>query len=80
MSFLVNEAMCQWITNIDLNVTADVDTLNLTVYIDGEIYSSEFIGTGNVTVVVDTSTLLEGYDNFTLFFQYDGFWISTRSD
>ncbi|MGY5880732.1 MAG: hypothetical protein RTV31_10800 [Candidatus Thorarchaeota archaeon] len=66
-----NESEISGITNIDLNVTADVDTLNLTVYIDGEIYSSEFVGTGNISVIVDTSTLIEGYDNFTLFFQYD---------
>ncbi len=66
-----NESEISGLVSIDLNVTADVDTLNLTVYVDGEIYSSEFIGTGNVSVIVDTSTLIEGYDNFTLFFQYD---------
>ncbi len=67
----VNETEVSGIISIDLNVTADVDTLNLTVFIDGEIYSTAFIGTGNVSVIVDTSTLIEGYDNFTLFFQYD---------
>ena len=66
-----NESEINGLVSIDLNVTADVDTLNLTVYVDGEIYSSEFIGTGNVSVIVDTSTLIEGHDNFTLFFQYD---------
>lgn len=67
----VNETEVSGIISIDLNVTADVDTLNLTVFVDGEIYSTAFIGTGNVSVIVDTSTLIEGYDNFTLFFQYD---------
>ena len=67
----VNETEVSGIISIDLNVTADVDTLNLTIYVDGEIYSTAFIGTGNVSVIVDTSTLIEGYDNFTLFFQYD---------
>ncbi len=67
----LNETKVSGIISIDLNVTADVDTLNLTVYVDGEIYSTAFIGTGNVSVIVDTSTLIEGYDNFTLFFQYD---------
>ncbi len=67
----LNETEVSGIISIDLNVTADVDTLNLTVYVDGEIYSTAFIGTGNVSVIVDTSTLIEGYDNFTLFFQYD---------
>ena len=66
-----NETQVDGIISIDLNVTADVDTLNLTVYVDGAIYSTEFIGTGNISVIVDTSTLIEGYDNFTLFFQYD---------
>ena len=66
-----NESEISGLVSIDLNVTADVDTLNLTVYVDGEIYSSEFVGTGDISVIVDTSTLIEGYDNFTLFFQYD---------
>ncbi|TFG31756.1 hypothetical protein EU528_05305 [Candidatus Thorarchaeota archaeon] len=66
-----NESEISGLVSIDLNVTADVETLNLTVYIDGEIYSSEFVGTGDISVIVDTSTLIEGYDNFTLFFQYD---------
>ena len=66
-----NETEVNGTISIDLNVTADVDTLNLTVYVDGEIYSSEFVGTGNISVIVDTLTLIEGYDNFTLFFQYD---------
>ncbi|MHA1613747.1 MAG: hypothetical protein ACTSYJ_02815 [Candidatus Thorarchaeota archaeon] len=67
----LNETEVSGIISIDLNVTADVDTLNLTVFVDGEIYSTEFVGTGNISVIVDTSTLIEGYDNFTLFFQYD---------
>ena len=59
------------LVSIDLNVVSDVSTLNLTVFVDGEIYSSEFVGTGDISAIVDTSTLIEGYDNFTLFFQYD---------
>ena len=66
-----NETKVSGLISIDLNVTADVDTLNLTVFVDGELYSTAFVGTGNVSVIVDTSTLIEGYDNFTLFFQYD---------
>jgi len=67
----INETEVSGSISIDLNVTADVDTLNLTVFVDGEIYSTEFVGTGNISVIVDTLTLIEGYDNFTLFFQYD---------
>ena len=66
-----NESVVSGIISIDLNVTADVDTLNLTVFVDGAVYSSEFVGTGDISVFVDTSTLIEGYDNFTLFFEYD---------
>ncbi len=66
-----NGSTVSGIVSIDLNVVSDVDTLNLTLYVDNEIYSSEFVGTGDISVVVDTSTLFEGHDNFTLFFQYD---------
>lgn len=66
-----NGSTISGLESIDLNVVSDVDTLNLTVIIDDEIYSSEFVGTGNISIIVDTSTLFEGYDNFTLFFQYD---------
>ncbi|MGY5873027.1 MAG: hypothetical protein RTV72_12330 [Candidatus Thorarchaeota archaeon] len=67
----INGSEISGLESIDLNVTADVDTLNLTVFVDGEVYSSEFVGTGNISVIIDTSTLIEGYDNFTLLFQYD---------
>ena len=68
-----NESEISGQVSIDLNVVSDVDTLNLTVFVDGEVYSSEFVdvSTGNISAIVDTSTLIEGYDNFTLFFQYD---------
>jgi len=57
--------------SIDLNVVSDVDALNLTLFVDGEIYSTELVGTGDINVIVDTITLIEGYDNFTMFFEYD---------
>jgi len=66
-----NESRISGLVSIDLNVVSDVNTLNLTLYVDGSIYSSVFVGTGNISVIVDTSTLIEGYDNFTFFFQYD---------
>jgi len=66
-----NESLISGLVSINLNVVSDVDTLNLTVYVDGDIYSSVFVGTGDISAIVDTSTLIEGYDNFTLFFQYD---------
>ncbi|MHA2023227.1 MAG: hypothetical protein ACTSWQ_06165, partial [Candidatus Thorarchaeota archaeon] len=69
----VNESEISGQVSIDLNVVSDVDTLHLTVFVDGEVYSSEFVdvSTGDISAIVDTSTLIEGYDNFTLFFQYD---------
>jgi len=41
-----NESEISGLVSIDLNVVSDVDTLNLTVYVDDEIYSSAFVGTG----------------------------------
>ncbi|MGY5857840.1 MAG: hypothetical protein RTU63_00610 [Candidatus Thorarchaeota archaeon] len=66
-----NESEISGLVQIDLNVVSDVDTLDLTLFVDGEIYSTESVGTGDISVIVDTSTLIEGYDNFTLFFEYD---------
>ncbi|MFW9956697.1 MAG: hypothetical protein ACFFCT_01385 [Candidatus Odinarchaeota archaeon] len=62
------------IINININVTSDYSELNLTVFVDGKplsSYNPALIGTGVLGVAVDTSTLMEGYDNFTLYFQYD---------
>ncbi|MFW9961833.1 MAG: hypothetical protein ACFFDV_12510 [Candidatus Thorarchaeota archaeon] len=62
------------IIDINVNITSDYDQLNLTVFVDGQplpSYNPKLIGTGIVDVSVDTSSLIEGYDNFTLYFQYD---------
>lgn len=62
------------IVSIDLNITSDYDVLNLTVFVDGETqspYTPLLIGTGNVSVIIDTSSVIEGFDNFTLFFEYE---------
>ena len=66
-----NESTISGVVSIDFNVVSDVNSLNLTVFVDNEKYSSKFVGTGDDSVIVDTSTLFDGYDNFTLFFQYD---------
>ncbi|PNX51218.1 MAG: hypothetical protein BV458_11815 [Thermoplasmata archaeon M9B2D] len=60
--------------DIDINITSDYDQLNLTVFVDGQplpSYNPKLIGTGIETVSVDTNLLIEGYDNFTFYFQYD---------
>jgi hypothetical protein len=62
------------IVRVDLNITSDYGMLNLTLLVDGEPlspYTPSLIGTGNVSVFVDTSNVLQGYDNFTFYFQYD---------
>jgi len=68
-----NNSKVSGIINININVTSDYDQLNLTVIVDGQplsSYNPALIGTGVVGVSVDTSSLIEGYDNFTLYFQY----------
>ncbi len=59
------------IISIDLNIVSDYDLFNVVVFVDGEVESTDWIGTGNVSIIIDTSTLIEGNDNFTLLFQYD---------
>lgn len=62
------------IIDINVSITSDYEKLNLTVFVDGQplpSYNPKLIGTGTVIVSVDTSSLIEGYDNFTLYFQYD---------
>ncbi|TFG34845.1 hypothetical protein EU527_01340 [Candidatus Thorarchaeota archaeon] len=66
-----NQTTISGIVSINLNIISDYDLFNVTVFVDGNVKSFQWIGTGNVSVVIDTSTLLEGYDNFTLLFQYD---------
>jgi len=60
--------------NINLNITSDYNELNLTVFVDGQplsSYNPALISPGVVAVLVDSSSLFEGYDNFTFYFQYD---------
>lgn len=66
-----NGSRVSGIISIDLNIVSDYDALDLTVYVDGEEKKSQGIGTGNISVIIDTSSLIEGFDNFTLFFEYD---------
>jgi len=69
-----NGSTLSGVESIDLNVTHDYGNLNLTLLIDGEAYSPytpQLIGSGDLSVIVDTSLLWEGYDNFTFVFEYD---------
>ena len=62
------------VESIDLNVTHDYGNLNLTLLVDGVAhapYTPLLIGSGDISVIVDTSLLWEGYDNFTFVFEYD---------
>ena len=62
------------VVSIDINATHDYGNLNLTILVDGVAqapYTPALIPSGNVSVIIDTSALWEGYDNFTLLFEYD---------
>jgi hypothetical protein len=62
------------VVSIDVNATHDFGNLNLTLLIDGVVQSSynrTLIPSGNNSIIVDTSALWEGYNNFTLLFEYD---------
>ncbi|MHA1480306.1 MAG: hypothetical protein ACTSQZ_02635, partial [Candidatus Thorarchaeota archaeon] len=63
--------------DIELNITSDYELLNLTLFVEDEIYpdynnsliyNSTLITPVNVNVTVDTTLLAEGLLNFTLLF------------
>ncbi|MGY5855056.1 MAG: hypothetical protein RTS72_00560, partial [Candidatus Thorarchaeota archaeon] len=69
-----NGSTLSGVESIDLNVTHDYGNLNLTLLVDGVAhapYTPQLIGSGDISVIVDTSLLWEGYDNFTFVFEYD---------
>ncbi len=62
------------VVSININATHAYEVLNLTVLIDGVAHASynpALIPSGDTNIIVDTSILWEGYDNFTLLFEYD---------
>ncbi|MFW9807869.1 MAG: hypothetical protein ACFFE6_00685 [Candidatus Thorarchaeota archaeon] len=62
------------VVSININATHDFGFLNLTVLVDGVAqapYDPLLIPSGDTSVIIDTSTLWEGYNNFTLLFEYD---------
>jgi hypothetical protein len=69
----VNGSTLNGIESIDLNVTHDYGNLNLTLLVDGvpqAPYTPLLIGSGDIGVIVDTSGLWEGWNNFTFIFEY----------
>ncbi len=69
----LNGSTISGVVSIDLNVTHDYGNLNLTLLVDGEAqapYTPLLIGSGDISVIIDTSSLWEGYNNFTFVFQY----------
>ncbi|TET12179.1 MAG: hypothetical protein E3J86_00880 [Candidatus Thorarchaeota archaeon] len=69
-----NRSELSGVVSIDINATHDYGNLNLTLLVDGVAqapYTPALIPSGNVSVIIDTSALWEGYDNFTLLFEYD---------
>ena len=69
-----NGSTLSGVESIELNVTHEYGNLNLTLLVDGVVqapYTPLLIGSGNISVIVDTSNLWECYDNFTFVFEYD---------
>jgi len=70
----VNGSTISGVVSIDINATHDYGNLDLTVLIDDVVqssYNSTPIPSGDTSIIIDTSSLWEGYDNFTLLFEYD---------
>ncbi len=72
-----NQSRLVGTVNITLNITSLYGDLNLTLFIDGEIYSVNSVAPYNQTLIspgvrnitVDTTVLAEGNLNFTFFFE-----------
>ncbi|RLI55583.1 MAG: hypothetical protein DRO87_07135 [Candidatus Thorarchaeota archaeon] len=68
-----NESTVSGVFSINLNVTSDYDPLNVTVLVDGTPYAPYnpgLIASGNVSLIIDTSSFWEGWNNITLRFAY----------
>lgn len=68
-----NETTVSGVFSIDLNITSDYDQFDITVFVDGEAhapYDPGVIGTGDVSLIIDTAGFWEGWNNITLFFEY----------
>ncbi len=67
-----NQSTVEGTFNITLDISSDSGTLNLTLFIEGEIYpdyNGTPIANGIQNVTIDTTTLAEGHLNFTLLFE-----------
>ncbi|MFW9768587.1 MAG: hypothetical protein ACFFEM_07170, partial [Candidatus Thorarchaeota archaeon] len=70
----VNGSTISGVVSININATHDFGNLNMTVLVDGfaqSPYDPSLIPSGDTTIIIDTSSLWEGYNNFTLLFEYD---------
>ncbi|MHA2210631.1 MAG: hypothetical protein ACXABV_15855, partial [Candidatus Thorarchaeota archaeon] len=59
--------------DITIDITSDFVTLNVTLFIEDEVYSAynkSSIGTGPQILSVDTTTVAEGNLNFTILLEY----------
>jgi hypothetical protein len=69
-----NQSTLSGVFSLDLNITSDYDQFEITVLVSGEPYAPYdpgTIGTGEVSLIIDTSSFWEGWNNITLFFVYD---------
>lgn len=69
-----NESTLVGTEGLQLNITSDFDNINFTLLIDGVAYPTYdfvLIAAQQQTINVDTTTLREGWLNFTLVFDYE---------
>ncbi|MCK4485085.1 MAG: hypothetical protein KAU89_09680 [Candidatus Thorarchaeota archaeon] len=73
---IANQSTVSGTFNMTVNVTSVNGPLNLTLFIEGEIYADynqTLIGAGSHNVTVNTTILSEGYLNFTMLFENETF-------
>ena len=73
---MANQSTVSGTFNMTLNVTSVNGPLNLTLFIEGEIYvdyNQTLIGTGLNNITVNTTILSEGNLNFTMLFENETF-------
>ncbi len=73
---MANQSTVSGTFNMTVNVTSVNGPLNLTLFIEGEIYADynqTLIGAGSHNVTVNTTILSEGYLNFTMLFENETF-------
>ena len=78
---MANQSTVSGTFNMTVNITSVNGQLNLTLFIEGEIYADynqTLIGVGENNITVDTTILSEGNLNFTMLFENETFTPTDR--